>query len=654
MPVSHYFSNKKILSSFAFVLAAMSSLVFLPGISGPFVFDDFSNITGNKFLRFDELNLSNLYQAAMSSNAGTLRRPLAMLTFALNSWFAGGVNSAEPFKVWNLAIHAINSVLILVLTIKIIGAASVSINKASRSEENLVFRYPLIIATIVAVLWVVHPIQLTSVLYVVQRMTSLSALFVLLALVSYVTGRQYQETDLPRFALYCFFLPLVLLILGLLSKENAILLPVYILSLELTVYSNKPVWANLKGKRIPQFLFHPLFLLAIALLVSVVLIFVFQPGYAGRSFSMSERLLTESRVIVKYIYLIVAPRLSGFALHHDDVIISQSLLIPPTTLLSILFLFSLILFSWKIRHRQPLIAFGILFFFAGQLLESTFIPLEIMHEHRNYLPSYGLVFALVAGIIAISDSLKNKAVLILLPVLLGTFSFTSAARANDWSNLVSLYSKEVIHHPNSVRSLIEFSGVLNLLHRNDDAIEMVSQAIKLKPDNPILQIELRKYEKISSPETIVQDNRINNLLKSYPLNPFLKVQLESVIECLPNECRQLLKPVERWLVTIINREKGINDPSYFMYLLGRTYILQGRGYDAIQAMKASASLDRLYMQPRFTLFSLYIDAGRLNDAEATLKEIKRVSAYSRFKWSNEINNAQSILDNRLKNGADSK
>jgi len=643
-----------ILSSLAFVLAAMSSLVFLPGISGPFVFDDFTNIIHNKFLRLDSLSFSNLFEAAMSSNAGTLRRPLAMLTFALNSWFAGGMNSAEPFKAWNLVIHAINSILILALTIKVIRAASVSINKGSRPEDNLIFQYPLFIATIVAVLWAVHPIQLTSVLYVVQRMTSLSAFFVLLALLSYVTGRQAQDSDLHRFVLYCFFLPLVLLILGLLSKENAVLLPIYILSLELTIYSDKPVWANLISKRIPKLLFHPWLLFAFALLVSVILVYIFLPGYAGRSFSMSERLLTESRVITTYIYLIVTPRLSGFALHHDDIIVSHGLLAPPTTLLSIIFLFSLLVFSWRFRRRQPLVSFGILFFFAGQLLESTLIPLEIMHEHRNYLPSYGLVFALVAGITAISDSLKNRVVLILLPVLLGTFSFTSAARANDWSNLVSLYSKEVIHHPKSVRSLIEFSGVLNLLHRKDDAIEMVSQAIKLKPDNPILQIELRKYEKISSPETFVQDDRINNLLKTYPLNPFLKVQLESVIECLPTECRQLLKPLERWLVTIINREKDISDPSYFMYLLGRTYILQGRFGGAIQALKASASLDRMYMQPRFTLFFLYIDNGRLDDAEATLKEIKKVSAYNHFKWINEINNAQYILDNRLKNGADSK
>ena len=636
------------------MLAAMSSLVFLPGISGPFVFDDFSNITGNKFLRFDELNFSNLYQAAMSSNAGTLKRPLAMLTFALNSWFAGGLNSAEPFKVWNLVIHSTNSILILMLTVKIINAASGSLDKSNSSQGQLVFRYPLYIATIVAILWAVHPIQLTSVLYVVQRMTSLSAFFVLLALLSYVTGRRYQDTDLLRLALYCFFLPLVLLILGLLSKENAVLLPIYILSLELTIYSDKPVWAKLKRNRLTGFMFHPWFIIATTSLVTAILIYIYQPGYAGRLFSMPERLLTESRVVTTYIYLILAPRLSGFALHHDDVIISQGLLTPPTTLLSIAFLISLIVISWLIRRRLPLISFGIFFFFAGQLLESTFIPLEIMHEHRNYLPSFGLIFAGVAGITALSDSLKNKIILALIPGFLAAFSFTSIVRAGDWSNVVSLYSNEVIHHPKSVRTLIEYSGILNLLHRKDDAMEMVSEAIRLKPDNPILQIELRKYEKITSPETIAQDNRINSLLKDYPLNPFLKLQLESVIKCLPTECGQLLKPLERWLVTIINRETRVNDPSYFMYLLGRTYILQGRYGGAIQALKASASLDRLYMQPRFTLFYLYIDAGRLEDAGVILKQIRKQSAYGRFKWINEINDAQSILDNRLKNGASSK
>ena len=654
MPISIRSPKEKIIAAFAFALAATSALVFLPGIPGPFVFDDFSNITDNKFIRFDTLNFSNLFQAAMSSDAGTLKRPLAMLTFALNSWFAGGTGLAEPFKVWNLVIHAINSVLILALTIMIIGAASGSIKISSSQERQLAYRYPLYIATMVTVLWAVHPIQLTSVLYVVQRMTSLSAFFVLLALLSYVYGRQYSENNTFRFVAYCIFFPLVLLILGLASKENAILLPVYILSLELTVFSDNPVWGSLKGKQIFRYLFHPWSLFIAVLLVSAVLIYVFQPRYAGRSFTMSERLLTESRVIATYIYLIIAPRLSGFALHHDDITISHGLLTPPTTLVSILFLFSLVLFSWSIRRRQPLVAFGILFFFAGQLLESTFIPLEIMHEHRNYLPSYGLIFACVAGIAAISDSLKNRVVLILLPGLLVTFSFISVARASDWSNVVSLYSKEVIHHPRSVRTLIEFSGILNLLHRKEDAMEMVAQAIRLKPDNPILQIELRKYEKFNSPEITTQDDRINNLLKIYPLNPFLKLQLESVIECLPGDCRHLLKPLERWLVTIINRDKGVNDPSYFMFLLGRTYIMQGRGNDAIQAMKASASLDRLYMQPRFTLFSLYIDAGRLDDAEGMLNEIKKVSAYGRFKWVNEINNAQSILDGRRENGAVTK
>lgn len=653
MPVSSRFSKDKIAWAMALALAALSSLIFLPGIHGPFVFDDYSNIVHNKFLRIGSLSFSNLFQAAMSSDSGTLKRPLAMLTFALNSWFAGGTSAAEPFKLWNLVIHAINSILILILTVKIIAAVSRSPNNNGKLKEQLIPRYPLYVATIIAVLWTVHPIQLTSILYVVQRMTSLSAFFVLLALISYVSGRQYQGTNKNRFILYCFVLPALLLILGLASKENAVLLPVYILSLELTIFSNNPIWEKLEGNRLTGFLFRPWFIIATVSLVTAILVYIFQPGYAGRLFSMSERLLTESRVVSTYIYLILAPRLSGFALHHDDLVISHGLLSPPTTLLSIVFLVSLAVFSWKIRRRQPLISFGILFFFAGQLLESTIIPLEIMHEHRNYLPSYGLIFSCVAGIVAISDTLKNKTILFLIPGFLAAFSFTSIVRAGDWSNVVSLYSNEVINHPKSARTLIEYSGVLNLLHRKVDAMEMISQAIKLKPENPVLLIELRKYETTSSPDTIAQDEKINRLLKDYPLNPFLKLELASVMECLPSTCRQLLGPLEHWLVTIINRKNRINDPSYFLYLLGRTNILQGRGNDAIQAMKASASLDRKYMQPRFTLFYLYVDAGQLDNAVTILKEIRKESAYGRFKWINEINKAQSILDRRMKPGAGS-
>jgi hypothetical protein len=647
MSISSRKPINKITVFVAISLTILSSLVFLPGISGPFVFDDYGNIVNNKFLRFDALTFSNLFQAAMSSDAGTLKRPLAMLTFALNSWFAGGTSSAEPFKIWNLAIHATNGLLILALTYLIFVQRSSSLKQGGRYVNHLTLRSPLLVATLVAALWVAHPIQLTSVLYVVQRMTSLAAFFVLLAMISYVVGRQYTETNQSRFFIFSILLPVILTILGLATKENAVLLFLYILVAELTLYSDRPLWSNWARFRILNLMLRPWFAGLVVILVSVMLVYYFLPGYSGRTFTMSERLLTESRIVTTYIFLILVPRLSGFGLHHDDVIISHGLLSPPATLASIAFLVFLVVFAWKIRKRYPFVSFGVLFFFAGQALESTIIPLELMHEHRNYLPSYGLLLALVTGIVSIAENLKQKVVLFLLPGLLILFSFTSVARAGDWSNIVSLYSKETIYHPRSVRTLLEFSGVLNLLHRDNDAKDMLLQAIEVQPDNPVLYIELRKHEKARSPVTDQQDRTIEKLLKVYPLNPSLKIQFESVLKCLPNKCRHLLKPYEQWLWAVINRGKRVNDPAYFTYLMGKTYVLQGRGTEAIHALEISRSLDRRYIQPRFLLFSLYVDSNQLEKARDVLSEIKKESAVGRFKWVNEIRDAEKTLDRRL-------
>ena len=644
--------SSKIPVLIAIILVGMASLVFVPGIHGPFIFDDFPNIVQNRFLRFDNLNLTNLFQAAMSSDSGPFKRPLAMLTFGLNAWFADGTKVAEPFKIWNLIIHTVNGVLVFVLTYKILETYRLIRLQQKTIRYDFTLRHPLLIATSVAALWTVHPIQLTSILYVVQRMTSLSALFVLLALISYVFGRRYQEIDKLRFNIGCFFLPIVFMVLGAASKENAILVPLYVLVLELTLYAEKPIWRNWQRLPINRILFSRWFGIGIAILVITIFVFYSLPGYAGRPFTLGERLLTETRVLSTYLYLIFFPRLSWFGVHHDDIEISHGLLNPTSTIFSLTFLLLLIYFAWRIRKHQALVSLGILFFFCGHLLESTALPLEIMHEHRNYLPSFGIILTLVTGTAAISDYLKHKMVLVAVPTFFLLFSYISYARASDWANLVSLYSNEVIHHPKSVSSVIEFSGVLKLLHRNQEAIEAVKHAITLQPDNPILYIELRKYEKTDTDETRRLDSKINLLLKEYSLSPFLKLQFESVLNCLSSECRHLLNPYEKWLVTILNRDKRLGDPSYFLYLLGRTYILQGRGYEAIQAFKTAIEFDRSYIQPRFMLFYLYIDSKQLNEAKHALAGIKKATTLSFFRWEDKIRSAQAILDSYSSRASD--
>ncbi|MCZ7654258.1 MAG: hypothetical protein M5R42_08160 [Rhodocyclaceae bacterium] len=121
-------------------------------------------------------------------------------------------------------------------------------------------------------------------------------------------------------------------------------------------------------------------------------------GYALRDFSAVERMLTEGRVLWFYLGLILFPRLEALGLYHDDIAVSTGLIAPWTTLLALVGLFGLIWLAWRLRLRMPLTAFGLAWFLIGHGLESTFLPLEIAHEHRNYVPLFGILLAGADGL----------------------------------------------------------------------------------------------------------------------------------------------------------------------------------------------------------------------------------------------------------------
>ena len=111
-------------------------------------------------------------------------------------------------------------------------------------------------------------------------------------------------------------------------------------------------------------------------------------GYAWRDFSLGERLLTETRVLWFYLHMIVLPNLGEMGLHHDDFLISRGPLSPWTTLPALAGLLLLAGGAFALRNKQPIITFGIAFFFVGHAMESTIIPLELVFEHRNYCLLY--------------------------------------------------------------------------------------------------------------------------------------------------------------------------------------------------------------------------------------------------------------------------
>ncbi len=424
------------LSSIRFVLAGLFvTSLYWHGLYGSFFFDDDINILLLKNIQMTELSLGSTYDALTDGIAGPTGRPVAQLSFALNHYFSG----FDPFafKATNLTIHLITGLLIYFTARRLLASG--------------------VFAGFAAMLWLVHPIQLTSVLYVVQRMTSLSTLFLLAGFLLHISGRERGGHKGMALVLIAW---LMCWPLSIMSKEIGVLFPLFVLAWELIIRRSKTL-------RLDRF--AHLLIAATGLVFTGALIYValtkspwLLGGYTTRDFSITERLLTEGRVLWFYLGLIVFPRLESLALHHDDILLSTGLLSPWTTLPSLLGLTGIVWLAWRTRRTTPLLSFGISWFLIGHGLESTILPLEIAHEHRNYLPSFGLAIIAawaLAHCVKISGWKKNLSITIAIG-LIASFIITTGLRAHQFGDELRRTQIEAQHHPRSMRANYEAGAAI--------------------------------------------------------------------------------------------------------------------------------------------------------------------------------------------------
>lgn len=450
---------------FLILALAIAFLVYQRGLSGPFLFDDGPNITQNTQLAIRDLSPESLKAAAFSSSSGPLMRPVSMASFAINLYITG----LNPFyfKLTNLCIHLFNGVGIFVLSFLMLSFYR------QRFQPELSATHAQWVSVAVSAAWLLHPFNLTSVLYVVQRMTSLSALFSIWGLALFFWGRTliYQGKNgiLQILISLLLFTPLAAL-----SKENGILLPGFMLVAELTLFRFHT------GRPAHRRLLAGFYLVTVAVPVAAGLIYIamhpqwLQIGYKGRDFTLYERVLTEARVLWFYLWQIVLPSTARMGLYHDDIAISRGLFQPPSTIIALAGLIGLLGLSFLARKKAPLIAFGILFFLAGHVLESTVYPLEIAYEHRNYLPMFGILLAMFFYLLyplAFRANLRLRQTgAVLLIVLL---AFNTASRAGRWTNPYDLFTFEVEHHPASALANGELGAVYgNITVKDPIGMEM--------------------------------------------------------------------------------------------------------------------------------------------------------------------------------------
>ena len=422
----------------------LTVIAYYPGLSGGFVYDDFPNIVNNAALHLHELTWRSLEAAVFSSRAGILRRPVSMLTFALNEYFFGP--APYSFKVVNLLIHLANGVGLLVFGNLLLDVYRQIWNPRLTRRE--IFWISLAAATA----WLLHPLNFTSVLYVVQRMTSLATLFMIIGLCFYLRGRTQRWHAQGGMALMVTG-AVVFGTLAVLSKETGALLPLYMIVVELAIFRFRSSTGRIDRAILAYFLVFLALPAAAGLVWMARDPAVFFGGYLLRTFTPLQRVLTEARVIVFYLRLTVMPSLNQLGLYHDDIAISHGLLHPPQTLASIIVILALFATAALIRRRAPLMTLGILWFFTGQVLESTVLPLEIAFEHRNYLSDYGILLPLCAMLLDAGYSAATLALRRgLLVLFIGMLSVTTWMRAENWSSVLMEAVTEAQFHPDSAQS----------------------------------------------------------------------------------------------------------------------------------------------------------------------------------------------------------
>jgi len=458
------------------IVGFLAALLFIPGLPGEFVFDDFPNIVNNDDIHLARLGFSNLLEVIVQPQVSGYMRGLPTLTFALDFWRAGGADPGA-FKATNVVIHAATACALAWFFRRLLSVSGVPDRRGAW------------IALVLAFAWAAHPLQVSSVLYAVQRIQTLGTLFLVLALLKYLEARQAQIAG--QSGRKGMLLAALCWAAAMSCKEDSVLLPIYTFFLEFIVLRFATPDAR-QGRilRGGYFLFG---LIGVSVYLFLVVPQYWSWGdYPGRDFSTLERLLTQGRVLCMYLHQILMPLPSFMPFYYDWVLPSGENMHPWATLPAILFIVALLFLAWRSRRRLPLFSFGVFIFFAAHSVASNVIGLELAYEHRNH-------FALIGALLAVGSLVALAGARLRLPTAPGTLIVFSALfflaagtmlRAYDWRSTLTLAKASTLAAPQSSRAWVQLcsslfkagGGVVRGNPLLGEAISACSSGVEASPD----------------------------------------------------------------------------------------------------------------------------------------------------------------------------
>lgn len=474
------------------IILCLGILVYANSLDVPFAFDDEFGIVTNPVVKDfsyfrDAAKVENVkvyYEGYKSFSAFFKGRWVGYFTFALN-YRLNGLH-VQGYHAVNIAVHIINALLVYWLVL--LTFRTPFMRERSEPESG---RAP---ALFVALFFVCHPLQTQAVTYIVQRFTSLAALFYLLSLALYIRGRLEGE-GIRRYGLYA--VALVSSVLAMKTKELAFTLPLVVALYEFLFFDGD------KKKRLVYLLpmLITLFIIPVTVLGGLSSL---TGGHAGASLEALREtgrisrwayLLTQFTVITTYIRLMFPPIVQNV---DYDYPLAHSFFEPGVFLsfLLLLSLFSLGIYLIRGSARatayggeKRLMGFGIIWFFITLSVESSVLPIaDVINEHRVYLPLAGFMLAAVAcgsmvrGRLLKEGMMSGRVVVPIAVVLIIILSGATFARNTVWQDKVRLWSDVVNKSPNKARGHNNLGQALGKQGRYSEAIGEFQTAIQLKPD----------------------------------------------------------------------------------------------------------------------------------------------------------------------------
>ena len=592
------------------VILIITALLYWPGLHGDFYLDDSANLSSLG----DASNLTGALNFIF--NNGNIRF-LSYLTFLPQQ--ADWINqNAFPFKLLNLTIHLINIVLVYCLA------------KLLCKKLNLTTSHSLLLTSISTLFWALSSIQVSCVLYVIQRMTLLSSLFTLIACISFLS--MHESLISHKRILVISIIIGACYTLGIMAKENAILIGIYLLVLEKTIPSNRPVPAWWKF----AFLVLPLLLTILFLLIKD------QINYHGRHFTLTERLITESTILFEYAKNIVIPLPANINLFNDNHSVITSLFENSWTVIFLTLLTGLIYSAIRLASKYPVYAFSILWFTGGHLLESSIIPLELYFEHRNYLPSFGIIFGLTY-LFTRPGAFKKSRLFLLAGLIVNTL-FTTSVEINSWSNPKQFALDAIQERPDSIRALQTASEYFLSTGDINAAAQLTRHAQHINPESTHL-LHLIVFKCLDNSIELAPFETVLDEIRGLKNDMHIKDAVHLLyLVTQKAECQYMNYDQFDKLLKTIQDFTSKTDFDY--YQMHRVFIFQERGMKketltAIDAMDInSGTIDQGF----FKIYML-LEYGKTHEAQQNYELLQHRFANTRpgFVYQSEFTHIQKLI-----------